>query len=141
MPIYVSDQFMYSVFQQLFDRTEAADPTAAEDLIKSGLVISFNCKNPTARVTFDASQEPLKISYGANGAKPQIAIGLSADTLHCILLGELGIRKAMGRGLLDLQGPVWKVTVLAELFQQTQSHYPVVLHEYGLPGNCPSGLS
>lgn len=141
MPIFVSDHLMYSVFRDLFDRIQAANPSAAEDMTKSELVISFQCSNPEAQVTFDARRAPLTIDYGASAIAPQVTIGLSADVMHCILLGDLGIRKAMGRGLLDLQGPIWKVTALSDIFNMSRDLYPALLHEYGLPGNCPQQLS
>jgi hypothetical protein len=141
MPIYVSDDLMYAVFKDLFDGIQAKDPTASESMLRSGLVIRFQCHNPTAQVTFDARQAPLKIDYGPSATQPQISISLSADAMHCILLGELGIRKAMGRGLLDLKGPIWKVIALSDLFNRSQDLYPGVLHEYGLPANCPQNLT
>lgn len=141
MPIYVSDDLMYSVFNDLFDRIQATDPLAAESMLRSGLVIRFQCHNPQAEVTFDARQAPLRIDYGPSAKQPQITINLSADAMHCILLGELGIRKAMGSGLLDLKGPIWKVIALADLFKESQNLYPGVLHEYGLPANCPQQLN
>ncbi len=140
MSIYVSDELMYSVFKDLFDRIQAVDPSATESMVRSGLVIRFQCTKPTAQVTIDARQAPLKIDYGPSAIKPQITINMTADTLHCILLGELGIRKAMGRGLLELQGPIWKTISLADLFEKSQDIYPAVLHGYGLPSNCPDNL-
>lgn len=141
MPIFVSDDLMYSVFSDLFDRIQAKDPSAADSMVRSGLVIRFQCRQPQAEVTFDARQDPLRIDYGPSSVKPLITIKLPADVMHCILLGELGIRKAMGRGLLELQGPIWKVIALSDLFAQSQNLYPGVLHEFGLPANCPQQYS
>jgi hypothetical protein len=137
MPIYVTDELMYSCFGTLFDRIQAHEPDAAEQLLKAGLAIRFRCTDPTAEVTLDARNKALSIYYGPAPAKPVVDIGLSADALHCILLGALGIRKAMGARLLDLDGPIWKTTALAPLFHQAQHYYPQVLHEYGLPAHCP----
>ena len=141
MPIYPSSAQMITVFQGLADQLQNIDPAAAAKLAKSGLVIGFDCSNPTLQVTIDAGQSPPQIYYGPGPNKPQIIIGLSADVLHCILLDELGIRKAMGRGLLDIRGPVWKVVSLGELFNETQKVYPAVLRQYGLPTTCPDRLA
>lgn len=138
MPIYVSDKLMYSVFGDLFDRIQTTDRSAAESMLRSGLVIRFQCENPSAQVTFDARRPPLNIEYGPSNTQPQITIRLPADVMHCILLGELGIRKAMGKGLVDLKGPIWKVIALSDLFQESQDLYPAILHQYGLPANCPA---
>jgi hypothetical protein len=138
MPIYVTDELMYSCFGTLFDRIQANVPAAADDLLKSNMAIRFRCSDPVAELTFDARERPLQILYGPSAVKPAIDIGLKADTLHCILLGDIGIRKAIGANLLELKGPIWKTTSLASLFHQAQHYYPQVLHEYSLPAHCPS---
>ncbi|MEZ4515843.1 MAG: SCP2 sterol-binding domain-containing protein [Chloroflexota bacterium] len=128
---------MYSVFQELFDQIQATDHLATDNLIKSGLVIRFECRQPRAEVSFDASRAPLKIEYGPSQIQPQITVILAADTLHCILLGDLGIRNSLGRGLLELKGPIWKAMSLGDLFRQTQDIYPVVLEKHNLSTSCP----
>lgn len=137
MPIFANDEQMYTCFGTLFDRLLAAEPQAADSMVKTGLTIRFRCANPAATVTFDARSRPLRIDYGTVPLKPEIEISLAADTLHCILLGEMGIRKSIGAGLLELKGPVWKATPLGDLFRNAQRFYLDVLNEYGLPTDCP----
>lgn len=128
---------MYTCFGALFDQIQRQHPDAADAMLKSSLTIRFVCADPQAEVTFDARNRPLQIDYGVSSVKPQIDIALKADTMHCILLGELGIRKAMGAKLIDIKGPIWKTMSLADLFSHAQRYYPAVLHEYGLPAHCP----
>lgn len=137
MPIYTSDELMYTCFGTLFDRMLQMEPASADSFVKSGLAIRFTCSNPAAVVTFDGSSRPLRIDYGHSTVKPQIEVTLAADTMHCILLGEMGIRKSIGAGLLDLKGPIWKTSSLADLFRNAQTYYPAVLQEYGLSTQCP----
>jgi hypothetical protein len=137
MPIYTSDTQLYTCFQSLFSRIESHDPTAAQSLVKAALAITFRCSAPAAAITIDARKAPVQLFYGANGVKPTIEVGLAADTLHCLLLGEIRLAKALGSELLKVQGPIWKTMSLADLFHYAQQFYPDVLRANGLPAECP----
>ncbi len=137
MPIYASDTQLYTCFEQLFGIIEGHDPAAACALLKAAVAIRFNCVQPSAAITIDARKAPVAVHYGAHTFKPTIEVGLSSDTLHCLLLGEIRLSKAIGGDLLDLKGPVWKTLSLAELFHYAQQFYPAVLQEHNLPTHCP----
>lgn len=137
MPIYSSDTQLYACLAQLFGVIERHDSKAGNALLKASLAIRFNCVAPVASVTIDARKAPVAVTYGANDVKPTIEIGLTADTLHCLLLGEIRLGKAVGSDLLDMKGPVWKTLALADLFRNAQQFYPGVLEEHQLPTTCP----
>ena len=137
MPIYTSDQQLYACFQQLFAAIERNDSKAGNALLKASLAIRFDCVAPVASITIDARRAPVVVRYGANDVKPTIEIGLTADTLHCLLLGAIRLGKAVGSDLLDMKGPVWKTLALADLFRMAQQLYPAVLAEHQLPATCP----
>ena len=52
---------------------------------------------------------------------------------------ELSLKKAMGNGLLKVRGPVWKVTVLADVFYRGRAIYPQILKDQGLSVKPDSG--
>ena len=137
MPIYTSDQQLYACFQQLFAAIEGHDPKAGNALLKASLAIRFDCVAPAASITIDARRAPVAVRYGPSDVKPTIEIGLTADTLHCLLLGAIRLGKAVGSDLLDMKGPVWKTLALADLFRYAQQLYPAVLAERQLPATCP----
>ncbi len=137
MPIYSSDTQLYTCFRQLFGIIETHDPKAADALLKASLAITFTCNSPTATITIDARRAPVQLLYGESKLNPTIEVGLAANTLHCLLLGEIRLTKAIGNGLVDLKGPVWKTLSLADLFHHAQQFYPGVLSEAGLPVTCP----
>lgn len=134
MPFFESDDQLYTCADLLFDRIQKRHPNAARSLLRSRLLIRLNCRQPMAAITINARRAPLRTSFGASSLRPDLDIGLKADTLHHILLGELTLSKAMGRGALQVKGPVWKVLTLADLFYQSQTIYPEVLREQGLLG-------
>jgi hypothetical protein len=127
MAIYATDEQLYSCFKALFSRIAEEDDAAATALLKSKLSIRFKCSDPTASITIDARKKPVDISYGSASIKPLLDINLSADTLHKILLGEIGLSKAMGSGRMKPKGPIWKTVALEPLLHDAQRLYPEVL--------------
>ncbi len=137
MAIYASDTQLYSCFEQLFAIIERHDSKAVNALLKAALAIRFDCTAPAAAITIDARRAPVNVLYGPNTVRPTIEIGLTADTLHCLLLGALRLRKAVGSNQLDMKGPVWKTLALADIFHHAQALYPAVLQQHALPVTCP----
>lgn len=137
MAIYASDTQLYSCFEQLFAIIERHDSKAVNALLKAALAIRFDCTAPAAAITIDARRAPVNVLYGPNDVRPIIQIGLTADTLHCLLLGAMRLGKAVGSDLLDMKGPVWKTMALADIFHYAQEFYPAVLHQHALPATCP----
>lgn len=127
MAVFSSSTQLYSLMQQLVARIEAEYPQATEAMLKSKLVIRFNCQEPAGEMTIDASKRPLKIHYGPTTVKPELDITLPSDTLHQILLGNLNLAKALGSKQVQPKGPVWKVMSLAPLFDQAQKIYPQLI--------------
>ena len=127
MAVYASDEQLYNCFKALFKRIAEEDDAAANALLKSKLSIRFKCSEPTASITIDARKKPLDISYGSASIKPLLDIKLTADTLHSILLGEIGLSKAMGSGRMKPKGPIWKTVALEPLLHDAQKLYPEVL--------------
>ena len=137
MTIYASDTQLYSCFERLFAVIENHDPQAANALLKASLAIRFDCVAPRASITIDARRAPVKLAYGQTSVVPTIEVGLTADVLHCLLLGEVRLTKAIGNDLIDLKGPVWKTLSLADIFRYAQQFYPGVLMNHQLPTTCP----
>ena len=129
MAIHASDKQLYACFKALFSKIEEEDAAAAESLLKSKLSIRFQCSDPTAAITIDARKKPVDVAYGSSRIKPILDINLSADTLHEILLGEIGLSKAMGSGRMKPKGPIWKSVALEPLLHDAQKLYPEVLKD------------
>ena len=129
MSVYASEEQLYNCFESLFKRIEEEDEKAAASLLKSKLSIRFRCSDPTAVILIDARKKPVKISYRTSNVKPILDIELSADTLHEILLGDIGLSKAMGSGRMKPKGPIWKSVALEPLLHDAQKIYPQVLKE------------
>jgi hypothetical protein len=132
MAIYQTADQLYTCAQQLFDRIQQDDPNAARPLLASRLVIRFAITDLQGEIVLNGRTRPLQTTFGHNGTRPDLDIECTAATLHQILLGELAIAKALGRKQLKAKGPIFKATVLADLFRQGQTLYPKILQEQGL---------
>jgi hypothetical protein len=134
MDFFQSSEQFYTCAQALFGRMEAENPRAADSIQKARLIIRFLCQKPTVEVLINGRRKPVEIIYGPARIRPELDIGMPTDVLHRILLGELSLAQALATGSIKVRGPAWKTVALADLFLQTQSLYPQILHEQGLLG-------
>ncbi len=133
MSVYTDSEQLYAYLRALFALIAERNPGAADAVLSSRLVIRLRCTEPEAEITLNARQRPLETTFGPTRLRPTLDVGLASDTLHAIMLGELQLKKAVAGGLLEVRGPVWKVTALADLFRQAQELYSGLLRERGWP--------
>ncbi len=126
-----SEQFV-ATLDSLFKRVQQSYPNAAEDLEQAKLILRFRCSNPAADILINGRRHPASITFGENRIRPEVDVALSADTLHLILLGELGLAKALASRALKIRGPARKTLAITGLFHECQKLYPEVLRENGL---------
>jgi hypothetical protein len=132
MAFFTDSGQLYACAKALFTQIEEEDPGASDAILASHLVIRLHCTEPDAEFTLNGRRRPVQFTYGPAKVRPTMDIELAADTLHRILLNELSLKKAMGNGLLKVRGPVWKVTVLADVFYRGRAIYPQILEDQGL---------
>jgi hypothetical protein len=132
MTIFADEARFTAVMQALFARMETENPHAADGLLKAKLCVQLRCNDPVAVILFDGRKRPLTITYNAADTKPDLDVDVTSDALHYILLGELRLSKAVGSKQLKPNGPVWKVTALADLLHQAQTIYPDVARMHGI---------
>jgi 3-methyladenine DNA glycosylase Mpg len=133
MAAYTDAGQLYRYVQALFALIAEQEPGAADAVLASRLVIRLRCTDPDAEVTINGRRRPLETTFGPTNLRPTLDIKLAPNTLHAIMLGDLGLKQALADGLLEVRGPVWKAKALADLFQQAQGLYRQVLHEQGWP--------
>jgi len=126
-----SDQF-YAVAEDLLTRVQKEIPGASDSIAKSHLVIRLATVDPVTEFTLNGRKRPVETLYGPNRLRPTLNLELEADTLHQILLGELGLRRAVTSGRVTTRGPVLKLVALADLLHGGQKVYPQVLRDQGL---------
>ena len=132
MSYYQNSEEFYDCAQMLFDRVQIEYPDAADDVIKSKLIIGFRCDTPPARILINGRHNPASFSFGETKIRPEVEVMMKTDTLHRILMGELGLAKALRNKDVRVRGPAHKSLALANLFHQLQILYPQVLKDQGL---------
>jgi hypothetical protein len=132
MAYFRSTEQFYACAQALFDRVQVAYPRAADDVIKAKLILRFLCSNPTAVLLINGRHNPASFTFGETRIRPEVDITLETDTLHLVLLGDLGLSKAFSTKAMKVRGPARKTLALADLFHQLQFLYPQILREQGL---------
>lgn len=132
MAVFKDQAQFLEVMQALFERMEKENPRAADGLLKKKLCIQLHCTDPNAEMMFDGRKRPLSITYSPDGIKPDLDVEVTCNALHHILLGDLRLSKAVGSKQLKPNGPVWKVTPLADLLHQAQNIYPEVARHHGI---------
>jgi len=132
MAIYKDSEQFYTAMRSLFDRVAEEKPDAAEDIRKSKLILRFSCQDPEAAILINGRRDDETITFGQNKIRPEVDILLKTDTLHKILLGDLGLARALASKELKLHGPARKALALTDLFHECQSIYPEVLRDQGL---------
>ena len=133
MAVYTDTEQLYRYVQALFARIAENDPSAADAILASKMVIRMRCTEPDAEITINGRRRPLETTFGPSRLRPTLEIDLTADTLHAIMLGELRIKSAVANGQLKARGSIWKAGALADLFRQGQVLYHQVLNEQGWP--------
>jgi hypothetical protein len=98
----------------------------------SKLVICFICENPDGRILLNGRANPVGIHFGDHPQPASLTIWLATDTLHEIMLGDLGIMKAMGQKKIKAKGSLLKAASLSQLFSESQKIYPQILNDAGL---------
>ena len=129
MTIYTSSDQLYACVRRAFALIDDEHFSPVHD---SRLVIHFICNNPPAELVIDGRTNPVKTHFGSNLVKPTLTIWLETDTLHQIMLGELGIVKALGQNKIKARGPLLKIRVLGDLFGESMKVYPQILRDEGL---------
>jgi putative sterol carrier protein len=132
MAFYSDSEQFVSTLELLFGRVQQTYPKAAEDLEQSKLILMFRCSEPAADILINGRRHPASVTFGDNRIRPEVEVGLTANTLHEILLGDLKLSKALASRALKIKGPARKTLAVTGLFHECQKLYPMILQECGL---------
>lgn len=132
MPFYTNANQIYTVMQSLFEKMRGMTPDPVGALVSSHMIFYINLTDPNAHITINGRKRPVTIDYGSPNGRADMEIGMTADTLHLILLDEYSIKLGFTNGELKVRGPIWKALSFADIFQKGRTYYPQVLRDLGL---------
>ena len=132
MPVYKNSENLYHILKLVFQQIQEEDANAAGSVASSKLIYRIRFTDPSAELTINGRSNPIKFAYGNSTLRPDINVEMLADAFHYILLGDLGVRKALGSGQMKVKGPVLKALALADIFHIGQKIYPDIIKSQGL---------
>jgi putative sterol carrier protein len=121
---YANASEFEALFGQLFDRIESDDPDGMDDLVDQEMVIRFRIKQPDVELWIDGRSKPVQTTFGPHDLDATLTAELTADSLHELLLGTLGLASAMLFRKLKVQGSKSKAMKLESLLHTMQAVYP-----------------
>jgi hypothetical protein len=131
MPYFTDTKQFYTVMQTLFIRMSDLSPNPVDALVSSHMIIRISLTDLDANITINGRKRPVTINYGSHNGRADIEIGMTAETLHLILLDEYSIKQGLSNGELIVRGPAWKALAFADIFKKGRALYPQVLQEQG----------
>jgi len=132
MAVFRTTVELYDCLEALFERVQRHHPSAAAEIEQAQVIIGLSCRHPDGHVLINGRRRPATVSVGENRIRPEVSVSLEADVLHQILLGQLGLAKALSQRQMNVRGPIIKALALADLFRQCQAHYEHVLTQQGI---------
>ncbi len=132
MSFYRDPDTLYTALRTVFGRIEVESPQALSGLMSEKMLIRMKFSQPPAEVTLSGRRPRFELIYGPTKLMPDFDIDLAADTMHQIFMDQVTLASAMATGLIKVRGPMWKVPLLADLFQTGRTYYPDALKQQGL---------
>lgn len=129
MTIFKTSEELYRCVGETFTRLES---NHFAPLRQAKMMIELICRKPDGQIVLSGRESPVGIYFDHQSADPNLTIWLEALTLHRIMLGELGIMKAMGQNKIKAKGSLLKMRQLGDLFAASQKIYPHILAENNL---------
>ena len=132
MPVYRDTTQLYACVRAVFDQIQSDHPGAADAIVKAGINFRFRTVEPAGLFVIEGRRRPPVTHFGETPTRVDLDIKLDSNTLHQILLGELGVTKAIGQKRVLIDGPALKALALKDLFFRSQSIYPAILAGHGI---------
>lgn len=118
-----------ALFGQLFEQIESDDPDGMDDLVEQEMVIRFRITKPDVELWIDGRSKPVQTTFGPLDLDATLTAELTADSLHELLLGTLGLASAMLFRKLKVKGSKSKAMKLESLLHAMQAVYPDLVDE------------
>lgn len=112
-----------AMFNTLFEQIAADDPDGMDELIEQQMVIRFRLRKPDVDLWIDGRTSPVETSFGAHGLDATLTAEMTSDSMHELLVGSLGLAKALLFRTIKVQGSKSKAMKLEGLLHTMQAAY------------------
>ena len=124
---YADAEQLTEVYAAMFDAV--ADDDSIDDLVEQRMVINFRLHDPDADIWVDGRSRPVVTTFEPIDVDAALTATLSADAMHELLLGTLGLAKALLFRKLKVSGSKSQAMKLESLLHACQSVYPDIAAE------------
>jgi hypothetical protein len=131
MAVFASDEQLYRVLQQVFNKLKE-EPDKLAPFTQSNLVIRLLLSDPAAEVLLDGRQPPLEVFFGPRPGQANLEFSMSADLLHRLWMNEESTSEAFFSGRIKSKGSLLRATHFVNLFRHVEAVYPAIATEHGL---------
>jgi hypothetical protein len=123
MPVFSDAQEVYEHLGGLLEAV-VADEELGPQLQRANTVVQYRFRSPDSMVTLKLLEdEEREVDMGPTPLKPEVVVGMDADTAHRFWLGEVNPTVAMAKGQLLTKGPVAKILKLVPILQPVFPRY------------------
>ncbi len=125
---YADSAELEAMFTTLFEQIAAEDPDGMDDLVEQQMVIRFRLRKPDVDLWIDGRSAPVQTFFGKSGSRTTgldatLTAEMSSDSMHELLLGTLGLAKALLFRTIKVQGSKSKAMKLEGLLHTMQGAY------------------
>jgi putative sterol carrier protein len=122
---YSDSAQLETVYTTMFDAV--ADDDSMDALVAAQMIINFRLDHPAADIWVDGRSRPVVTKFEPiDGVDATLTATLSANSMHELLLGTLGLSKALLFRKLKVSGSKSKAMGLEPLLHACQAVYPDV---------------
>ncbi len=131
MGTFANSDELVRTMRQLWDGIKN-DPSMADQLIRSKLIVQFRYRDPEGVITIDCSDgAELKIIDVVCDLKPTIEMSMKADVAHEFWMGRISVPVAILTGKIVSKGPTPKALALLPVIKPAFSLYSEILEKSG----------
>lgn len=124
---YADAEQLTEVYTTMFDAV--ADDDSIDDLVQQQMVINFRLHDPDADIWVDGRSRPVVTTFEPIDAEAALTATVSANDMHKLLLGTLGLAKALLFRKLKVSGSKSQAMKLESLLHACQAVYPDIAAE------------
>lgn len=121
---------LVEVVKGFFSRLPAIDPLIKELVEHDDSLLKIELQNPRLDIGLDFAKTPLEVNLKSD-AFGTIGMGADATVFHELLLGHLGIARALSHRKLIIRGALSRLMKITALMALTPYIYPLYLRSMG----------
>ena len=131
MGYFKSSEQLQEVLGDFFQKL-SQHPEVGPKLLAAKVIVKFSYREPDLTITINCSGPQAQITFNDAETKPEVEMGMKADTAHKFWFGKVNLVAALTRREITAKGPIPKILKLLPVIKPAYEIYPKFLEEKGL---------